>query len=252
LREIGSTINGGFASHILIPKKLIAIGGLLPVPENVSNEEASLIEPLACCINGLNQVKEFAFQSAIILGDGPIGLMQSMLLKRLFPETKVIICGKVRHRLDTAIKLGADMTYLIKEEKKEGDIIKDLKEYSGKQSPNLVIISNNNPSSIYTALKIVNKNGKVIVFSGLKKKNNSTDFATQTDINANLIHYAQISIHGSFSSNPINLRHAMDLVNRKVINLKELVTATYSLDDLEKALHTVELFNGLKSVINKF
>src|ERR1700712_1425524 len=51
LKEIGSTINGGFAEYLLIPKTIFEIGGVIPVPDNVTNDEASLIEPLACCIN---------------------------------------------------------------------------------------------------------------------------------------------------------------------------------------------------------
>ncbi len=57
LKEIGSTVNGGFAEYISIPRKIFEIGGIIPVLDDVSNEEASLIEPLACCINGINQIK---------------------------------------------------------------------------------------------------------------------------------------------------------------------------------------------------
>src|SRR3954467_13502287 len=49
LKEIGSTVNGGFAEYVKIPKNVIQIGGLVSVPDNLSNEEAALLEPLACC-----------------------------------------------------------------------------------------------------------------------------------------------------------------------------------------------------------
>ena len=55
----------------------------VPILDNITNEEASLIEPLACCINSINQIKKLEFGSVIILGDGPIGLMQLMLIKRM-------------------------------------------------------------------------------------------------------------------------------------------------------------------------
>ncbi|HYG00341.1 MAG TPA: alcohol dehydrogenase catalytic domain-containing protein [Candidatus Saccharimonadales bacterium] len=253
LKEIGSTLNGGFASYISVPKMLLDIGGLVPVLDGVSDEEASLIEPLACCINGINQIKGSSFESAIILGDGPIGVMQSMLLKKYFPKTWVVVCGKVQHRLDSARKAGADMTYLINEETQKEENLERLKASGGEQhSPNLVFVSNNNPASLGMAAKLANKGGKIVIFSGIKRQDNTQGTKSLIDIDANFIHYSQVSIHGSFSSNPENLYEAMGLVQRKEIDLKALVTSTYPLVKINNALQTAESFKGLKSVITKF
>jgi L-iditol 2-dehydrogenase len=251
LKEIGSTVNGGFAEYISIPRKLFDIGGIIPVLEDISNEEASLVEPLACCINGINQIKKSAFESAIILGDGPIGLMQLMLLKKNFPKMRIVICGKIKDRLDYADRIGANMTYLIDEKKSEYENIKTLKEINGPISPNLIFVSNNNPSSVGLAAKLVNKRGTIVIFSGIKKSNATGTFRT-IDIDPNFIHYNQISIHGSFSSNPENLQEAMNLIHTKEIKLKDLITNIFSLEELENALRTAESFYGLKSIINKF
>jgi L-iditol 2-dehydrogenase len=251
LKEIGSTLNGGFAEYISIPRKLFDIGGVIPVLDDVSNEEASLVEPLACCINGINQIKSFTFDSAVILGDGPIALMQLMLLKKYFPKMRVVICGKIKHRLESADRSGADMTYLIDEKKDKDENIKTLREIGGPVSPNLIFVSNNNPSSIGLAAKIVNKRGHIVIFSGVKR-NNTTGSFEPIDIDPNFIHYNQVSIHGSFSSNPENLQEAINLVHTREIKLKNLITNIFSLEELEDALRTAESFYGLKSIINKF
>ena len=112
LKEIGSTINGGFADISFIPKPVFEIGGIVPVLDNVTNEEGSLIEPLACCLNSINQIKNLEFDSVIILGDGPIGLMQLMLIKRFF-KVNVTLIGKIPHRVESAKKLGADLAILV-------------------------------------------------------------------------------------------------------------------------------------------
>lgn len=251
LKEIGSTVNGGFAEYISVPRKLFDIGGVIPVLDNVSDEEASLVEPLACCINGINHINMSSFESAFILGDGPIGLMQLMLLKKYFPKMRIIICGKIKHRLHSAHRLGADMTYLIDEKISEGENIEILNKLIGSVSPNLIFISNNNPSSVGWAAKLVNKSGKIIIFSGIKKSN-SVGTSGLINIDPNFIHYNQISIHGSFSSNPENLREAMNLAHTKEIKLKDLITNIFSLEEIEIALRTAESFEGLKSIINKF
>jgi L-iditol 2-dehydrogenase len=230
---------------------MFEIGAIVPVAECISNEEASLIEPLACCINGINQIKSYNFESAIILGDGPIGIMQLMLLQKYFPKLKVGVCGKVEHRLKTAHQMGANMTYFIEDDQKNEENIKTIKKFCGSSSPNLIFVSNNSPSSINLASSLANKAGRIVLFSGIKKVENTNEFES-TNIDSNLIHYNQVSIHGSFSSIPANLKEAMNLVQRKEIKLKDLISETFSLEGIHDAIRQAESFKGFKSVINKF
>lgn len=93
LKEIGSSINGGFAEYIKIPKKVIQLGSIIPVPDNLSDEEAALLEPLSCCLNGFSKVvsliKEISF--AVIIGDGPIGLLHLQLAKNVYCIKKSLL-----------------------------------------------------------------------------------------------------------------------------------------------------------------
>ncbi len=249
LKELGSTINGGFAEYLLIPKMIFDIGGVVPVLDNISNEEAALIEPLACCLNSINQIKNLDFDSVIILGDGPIGIMQLMLLKRFF-KVNITMMGKIRHRLDLAKKLGADMTILIDDENNSEKYKNSVKNANNGFSPNIIFVSNNNPNSLNLALKLANKNGKIVLFSGIKNENTKKE--NTFSIDPNFIHYNQISVFGSFSSTPSNMIEAMNLVNSKEIDMKNLVTHTFSLTQLREALITAESFKGFKSIINNF
>lgn len=247
LKEIGSSINGGYAEYLLIPKEIFDIGGVIPVSDNITNEEASLIEPLACCINSINQIKNLEFDSVTILGDGPIGLMQLMLIKRYF-KSNVIVIGKIHHRLESAKRLGADFTIQIKDNEDDTTLSNYKRltsDLNNGFSPNVVFVSNNNPVSLNLALRLVNKNGKIVIFSGIKNEN-------LIPIDPNFIHYNQVSIFGSFSSSPANMIEAMNLVNSKEINLKSLITNTYSLDKLKDAFLSAESYRGFKSTINRF
>ena len=51
-KEIGSTLDGELAEFVRVPESIVRTGGLTLVPDNLSNEEATLIEPLACSLNG--------------------------------------------------------------------------------------------------------------------------------------------------------------------------------------------------------
>lgn len=247
LLEIGSTLNGGYAEYIVIPNRMIEIGGLIPVPDNVTNEEASLIEPLACCLNGLDQVNLSKVSSVCIIGDGPIGQIQIMLLKQKFSGMNIHVIGKISKRLQMAKKIGATKTSIFDEvyEKIDKKTISNKKE-----NPSLIIISNNNPSTLDLALKLATKNGQVLIFSGIKNNNEKNNSFLKVD--PNLIHYKQISIHGSFSSNPKNLAEAAEMVSSKKINLNSLISHKFHLKDIQNALKCAEEFDGLKSVINRF
>ncbi len=253
LQEIGSTLNGGFSEYILVPKISFDIGGIIPVQDNITDEEASLIEPLACCINSIDQIKNLVFESVIILGDGPIGLMQLMLIKKLF-NVNVTVVGKVIHRLDLAKKLGADLTILFQTNEIEKDdpfkeYNQSIKEINDEYSPNVIFVSNNDPLSLNLALNLVNRNGKIVLFSGIK---NQIKYKDRINIDSNFIHYNQISIFGSFSSTPDNMKIAMDMVNSKEINLKSLITDKFSLFNIKDAFSVSESYTGFKSIINEF
>ena len=102
LREIGSTSDGGFAQYVTIPEQLIRIGGLVPVPDNLTDEEAALLEPLACCLNSYYRMLPIAKESSVvIIGDGPMGLLHLQLFKRLL-SLRVAIVGRVPLRMEKA------------------------------------------------------------------------------------------------------------------------------------------------------
>ncbi len=191
--------------------------------------------------------------------------MQLMLIKRLF-KVNVTIIGKISHRLNMAKKLGADFVILIRgeeEEEEKGQYGTSINSYGYDQkiknikrefSPNVIFVSNNNPFSLNLALKLVNKNGKIVLFSGIKNQNqiNKKERKKMINIDPNFIHYNQISMFGCFSSTPKDMNEAMNIINLKEINLKSLISHSFSLIDIKEALTTAESYLGLKSIINNF
>ncbi len=119
-----------------------------------------MIEPLTCCINSVNQIINLKFDSVTILGDGPIGLMQLMLIRKFF-KVNVSVIGKIRYRLELAKQLGSDNIILINDDKDNNNLdeFKNniISNTDTKFSPNVIFVSNNNPFSINMALKLVNK-----------------------------------------------------------------------------------------------
>jgi L-iditol 2-dehydrogenase len=247
LKEIGSSINGGFAEFVKVPEKTIKIGGLVSVPDNLSDEEAALLEPLSCCLNGLSRMDPIPKNStAVVIGDGPIGLIHLQLLKKLH-NTKTIIVGKIPQRIQKAKSMGADATIVLAHEDDDHNeqILDKVLEYTGGIGADIVIIATSNPKALEMSTRVAARNSKINIFAGMS---NTASFS----LDPNLIHYNQISITGSFGATPTALRDAARIVSDKQIDLSKIITHRYSLDNIQEAILATEKYYGLRSVINRF
>ena len=241
LNEIGSSVNGGFADYINIPENNILINGIVPIESNINDDEASLIEPLSCCLNAyLNINNSVRDEYVIIIGDGPIGLIH-LQISKLF-GAKTIVVGKIPSRLKEAKSIGADMVLLNNDAEES---IRTIWDYTYEKGGKLIIVATSNPDAIDLALKVAGKNSLINVFAGISKNK-------FVNIDPNLLHYNQITLSGSFSSTPNLMKKAVDLVHDQKINLRRLVTHRFSLDEIDKAFSITEDYGGLRSVINSF
>jgi L-iditol 2-dehydrogenase len=241
LREIGSSSDGGFAQYVTIPEQLIRIGGLVPVPDNLTDEEAALLEPLACCLNSFSRMLPVAKESSVvIIGDGPMGLIHLQLFKRL-SGSRVAVIGKVPLRMEKARAMGADAVFAYSRET-VNDVLDFARASSGAR---VVVIATSNPVAFELATKVSARNSKINVFAGMA--------SGQTFLlDANWLHYNQISITGTFSSTPKMLGEATRIAAEKTIDLSAIVTHKYSLAEIEKAIDVTEKYHGLRAVINRF
>jgi L-iditol 2-dehydrogenase len=241
LREIGSTSDGGFAQYVTIPEQLIRMGGLVPVPDNLTDEEAALLEPLACCLNSYSRMLPVAKESpVVIIGDGPMGLIHLQLFKRL-SSSRVAVVGKVPLRMEKARTMGADAVFAYSR-----DIALDVLDFAGASSgAGVIVIATSNPIAFELATKVSGRNSKINVFAGMP--------SGQTFLlDSNWLHYNQISITGTFSSTPKMLNEAARIASEKTIDLSAIVTHKYSLPEIEEAIEVTEKYHGLRAVINKF
>jgi L-iditol 2-dehydrogenase len=241
LREIGSTVDGGFAQYISIPEQILQIGGIIPVPSNLSNEEAALVEPLACCINGFYQMGKINCESQVaIIGDGPIGLLH-LQLSKLY-GAKTIMIGKNAERIRKAKSLGADQVVFAHDLERTRD---KILQHTNGLGTNAVIVATSNPASLNLAMAIASKNSKINIFGGMPKE-------THISLDPNWLHYNQISLIGSFSSTPYMLQEAARLAANKQIDLDKIISHRFSLDRIEEAIEVTEQYHGLRAVINSF
>jgi L-iditol 2-dehydrogenase len=241
LKEIGSTVNGGFAEFIGIPENVLKIGGLVPVPDELSDEEAALLEPLACCLNSTSRMGiHEKGRSVVIIGDGTMGLIHLQLLK--LEGAKVVVVGKVGSRMQKARDLKADMVAEFEDPETTAQKVLDFTSSVGAST---VIVATSNSAAIELATRICAKNATINLFAGMPK-----DYRHVLD--TNWIHYNQITVTGAFGCTPQNLREAANMAGAKQVDLPKLITHRYPISEIEQAVIATEKYYGLRSVIDRF
>jgi len=151
---LGLTQNGAFAEYMIIK------GGaeIMRIPDNVSSEEASLCEPLAISLNGIDLSGIKPGQTAAVFGPGPIGLLTIQLLKAA-GAGKIVATGTGadKRRLEIAKQLGADVIIDVE----QGEPVEQIKTAAG--TLDFVFEATGIPHTISQGLQILKKGGKVMV-----------------------------------------------------------------------------------------
>jgi L-iditol 2-dehydrogenase len=214
---------GGFAEYIRIPeehvKHLVQI-----VPENISIEEATLAEPVACCIHGLKAADIKPGDSVMVMGAGQIGSIHGQLAK-LKGADKVIITDISEFKLRKAKELGVDFTVNVLKE----NLSERIEEITGGNGVDIAIIAAGNSSLLSEAVRLLRRGGKIIVFSPFDKDN-------MVKIDAGRFFRDEISIIGTYSVTPYDFPEAMDIIEKGKINIKSMITHTFPLEKLKEAV----------------
>lgn len=243
LKELGSTLDGGFAEYVDIPENIVKIGGLILVPDQLSDDQAALLEPLACCLNSVSRmgIENSESSRVAIIGDGPIGLMHLQLCRQMGAQ-EVCVIGRIGSRMQKAKDLGANYVVEYQGNESTAQAVRDL--FSG-ASVDFVVVATSNPLALELSDKLAGRNSVINIFAGMPQ-------GRVLQIDANRTHYSQISVIGSFGSTPSLLSKAAALAVSKEIDLSSLITHHYDLSQVRRAFEETEKYAGLRGVVNKF
>lgn len=214
---------GGFAEFIRIPK--LHLNHLThKVSNNVTDEEATLIEPIACCLHGLKQADIRPNDSVLIMGAGTIGILHAQLAK-IKGANKVIVSDMSEFKLQKALNVGCDYAINIKEK----NIIDEVNKITDGQGVDVIVIAAGVSSLVADAVNMVRRAGKIIVFSGFDKNKLVT-------LDVSRFFKDEISIIGTYSVTPYEFPEALDLLEKRKLNTKEMITHVYPLNKLSEAI----------------
>ena len=216
-KALGVTLNGGFAEYSIVPSSQVYL-----LPKDFSFSAAAFVEPLSCCIRGMDQASIKQGENLVILGSGTIGLLMVQLAK-ISGAGKIIVIEPVAEKREIAYQLGAD--YVLDSDSPELlTRINDLT--SG--GADVVIECVGKSTAADMAIKVARRGGRIVLF-GLAGKNDS--------INLNLQEFflKELTMKGSLL-NPFTFSRAINLLVNKKVQIEKLNPVQENLNSLERIL----------------
>lgn len=238
LQAIGYEIDGAFAEFIRIPARAVELGNVHLLPDHVSHEEASLVEPLACVLNGQNKVGLRQGDHVVILGAGPIGTLH-VKLARLRGAARVIVSEPNAARREAALAFGADVVI----DPNAGDLRAAVRAQTRGLGADVVICAIGIPALAAQAVGLAAKGGRVSLFAGFSKGETGT-----LDVNA--IHYEELRLTGAFGLSRKDYEDALNMVADGRIDLTGMVTHRYGLNEVDAAFSMAESGAAMKVAIS--
>jgi L-iditol 2-dehydrogenase len=197
-----SFLAGAYADWIVVPECIAAVN-LHDVPPGVEPEVAAMVEPLACCLRGVERAEIHAGNTVAILGAGPIGLMLAACVADAggWP----VVVGGRPERQELVELFGA--------------------ESGAGTGADVVIEAVGSDAAWGDAVEIVRPGGTVVMFGGLPRD-------ARPPVDAYRLHYEELTVRGSFHHTPATVRAALGFLASGAYPWERLVTHRVLLDEL--------------------
>lgn len=210
----------GFAEYIRVPAEHVQ-QTTLPLPETLSDEEGSFVEPLACCARAVKRTPLLPGDTVVILGLGSIGLLMLQAFKTL-GTCESIPCGRsirvygidlLPERLALARKLGADDAFLAPGD--ERGLRQLLAPYTEGRGADVVTITVAGERPFLQAIAGVRQGGMIHIFAA---------HSAVVPMNLAHIYQQELGIISTYSSSPEELHIALDLLNSRAVRVEGLIS----------------------------
>jgi L-iditol 2-dehydrogenase len=216
---------GGFAEYFKVPAPNLQLD-TLKLPDSLSFEEATLIEPVGCCIRAQTKVGVQKGDSVAVVGAGPSGIIHAILAK-IAGASQVIVTDLVDYRLKMAKQLGAD---LVVNSQKE-NVLEKVRLATESKGADIVIVTAPNAKAVEDSVQMARRGGKILLFA-----------PTQPDQYARLsphrLFFSEITVVPSYSVSHIETRKALQLIGSGTLKAKELITHRFPLSQTHEAFQT--------------
>ena len=228
---------GGFAEYVRLPA-INVDHGVFPLPDDVSYEEATFVEPLACILRGQRQAGISAGKSVLVIGSGIAGLLH-IKLARALGAGYIVATDISSYRLEAAKKFGADVAIHADEYSPDR-----LRQVNNGLLSDLVIVCAGATSAIVQALQSVERGGTVLLFApadpGVTIPMSINDLFWRTDV----------TLTTSYAGSPADYAEALELIRTHRVTVCDMITHRLSMAEIGVGFQLVaEAQNSIKVII---
>lgn len=228
---------GGFAEYFRVPVPNLRLD-TLKIPSSLSFEDATLIEPVGCCVRALRKCGVRAGNSIAVIGAGATGLIHAALAK-IYGASPIIVSDLIDFRLSFAKKFGADVVVNSKRE----DLNETVKNETDGRGVDLAVVTAPSLEAYKAGIAVCRKGGKLCVFA-------PTTPGKHLEISPKELFFSELQIIPSYSTSHLETRAALRLIESGKIRIEELITHRFKLEETAKAFTTaLEGRESLKVVV---
>jgi L-iditol 2-dehydrogenase len=206
---------GAFAEYVVLPE-INVDRGMLRLPESVSFDAGTFVEPLGCVVRGQQWAPTSDGRSVLIIGAGITGLLH-IQVARLNGAGFIAVSNPSPERLEVARKFGADATISAAE-----DVPGRFKELNGGVGADTVIMTAPVPICVNQSFEAVGPGGTILFFA-------PTNPQIQSEINLWNLWQKEITITHSYAADFHNLSTALKLIQHKRVNVTDMITHVFPL-----------------------
>jgi L-iditol 2-dehydrogenase len=216
---------GGFAEYIRVPEINVRYG-VFVLPDDMSLEDGTFVEPLGCVARGQRFAGVSAGQTVLVIGSGISGLMH-IQLARLKGAARIIATDLSDFRLEAARRFGADVMIHAQD-----DVPRLVSEANQGRLADTVIVCTAAPSAFEQAFQSVDCAGTLLLFA-------PTAPGVMVSLPLYDIYFKSAKIVFSYAAVDQDIKEAIDLLHSKKFNAKDMITHRYGLADIQRGFDRV-------------
>ena len=224
---------GGFSQYIRVMDWIVR-RGVVKIPEGVPFEQACLVEPVNTCLKAVVEADPKAHETVAILGQGPIGLLFTMLVN--LRGSRILATDTIPERRELARRFGAEEVW----DPRDTDVAAEVRSRSGERGADLVIVAASAPGIAEQAVRGSRPGARILLFAQTSDKE-------RIEVSGADICKEERSLFGCYSASLDLQAESADLVFSGKIPVGELVSHQFPLDEIGSGI-SMALHPGPKSL----
>jgi L-iditol 2-dehydrogenase len=213
---------GGFAEYVRAMPWIVE-RGMIPLPADVTFEEAAFVEPVNTCLKAVRKARVAAGETVLVIGQGPIGMLLMLLAKN--EGAIVYTSDPMAGRREASVRFGAVKSF----DPEKGTFASEIRRQTGGRGADAVLLAVPNPALVPEALSLARPGGRVLLFA-------HNDPVLQLQFPAAAVGVEEKEILGSYSASVEDQEESAALVFERRLPVRELISHRFPLEHIAEAL----------------